>query len=40
MWFEDDLELGSVFNFRLNGRVLINGNLMIRVGYNGLIIFY
>ena len=40
VWFEDDLELGSVSNFRLNGRVLTNGNLMTRAGYNGPITFY
>ena len=40
VWFEDDLELGLVSDFRLNGRVLTNGNLMTRAGYNGPITFY
>ncbi|GGA38100.1 hypothetical protein CYANOKiyG1_56180 [Okeania sp. KiyG1] len=40
VWFEDDLELGRVSNFRLNGRVQTNGNLMTRAGFNGPITFY
>ncbi|NET29679.1 MAG: hypothetical protein F6K01_31470 [Okeania sp. SIO1I7] len=40
VWFEEDLELGLVSNFRLNGRVLTNGNFMPRAGFNGPITFY
>ncbi|MDJ0511683.1 MAG: hormogonium polysaccharide biosynthesis protein HpsA, partial [Crocosphaera sp.] len=40
VWFEEDLEVGFVSNFRLNGRVFTNGNLMARAGFNGPITFY
>lgn len=32
VWFEDDIELSNVSGFKLNGRVVTNGNLMPRSG--------
>lgn len=40
VWFEDDLELSNVSNFRVNGRIVTNGNLMPRSGFAGPIVFY
>ncbi|NEN89497.1 MAG: DUF3494 domain-containing protein [Okeania sp. SIO3H1] len=40
VWFEDDLELSNVSNFRVNGRIVTNGNLMPRSGSFGPIVFY
>ncbi|MGB3513428.1 MAG: hormogonium polysaccharide biosynthesis protein HpsA, partial [Microcoleaceae cyanobacterium] len=40
VWFEDDLELSNVSNFRVNGRIVTNGNLMPRSGFSGPVVFY
>lgn len=40
VWFEDDIELSNVSNFRVNGRIVTNGNLMPRSGFSGPIQFH
>jgi type II secretory pathway pseudopilin PulG len=40
VWYEDDLEIANVPNFRLNGRVRTNGNLMVTNPTGNVITFY